>query len=288
MRRKAGIIKAELAAAAEDETHELTGIVVHEVSVVDRPANKRKFLLVKRDASTEEQKDAGMKLQGAKKDELLKAMKGLQETAAAITAAVEKATVADDAATPNELQKALEGIAALSAALVPQAPAPATVATTPAVAPTEPAVKAGRKLSTARSAKLQQATGMLVELLTEIAGTPATEATEEEAPEETAKAAVAKPKVAAAPAAPATDPALMATLTTLTEGLSSLTKAMKIQKERLDQMSTGAPGSNQPRGSDLSEGERMRAEKSRPVSWPLDMNDPITKENTPAEISFFD
>jgi hypothetical protein len=284
MRRKAGVIKAELA-AAEDETHELTGIVVHEVSVVDRPANRRKFLLVKRDASTDEQKDPGMKLQGAKKDALLKAMKGLQDTAAAITKEVEGATVADAAPIPTELQRALEGIAALTGALIPQAATPAAV---PGVTP-EPAVKAGRKLSTARSAKLQQATTMLVELLTEIAGAPATESTDEDEPTEGTAKAATKPasKSVAVPAAPATDPALMATLTTLTEGLASLTKAVKRQKDRLDEMSTSAPGSNQVR-SELTEEERVRAQKSKPVSWPLDMNDPITKENTPAEISFFD
>jgi hypothetical protein len=155
----------------EDGVHRLVRMTVHEVSVVDRAANKRTFLLVKRDTMTDATKKndpnapaaaaaatpaappvdpasppaaaaqpAPLKLTATVKSTLASALAGVIDKLVAAAKAIETAEVAEKADTPAELALAFsEAAKALSEAVSAIGPAAAQA---PAAAAAAPATKA--------------------------------------------------------------------------------------------------------------------------------------------------
>jgi len=272
MRRKVRVSKAD-EAVVEPQTHRLTDIEVHEVSVVDRPANQRKFLVVKHDTSkAPEGKVPAMKLTAKAKADLAAVVKGLQDATAGVAKSIEAAEVADAAETPKELTDALAAIVKLASVNAPPDPEDAVT-------------KAGRKLSQARQEKLRTGVTALVELLSEVSD-PVEEETPTEVTPSFAATAKGKTPPPPPPAAPVVDPAIVATLKEMSGTLATLTKAVGIQKERIDKMG-GSPAATSQQQSVATEKARVDAERDQEVSWPLDMNRPITRASTPVEKSFF-
>jgi hypothetical protein len=295
MRRKVGLQKSSAAAvlaADESQTHRLTDIEVKEVSVVDRPANRRKFLVVKREPEA-----ATMKISPEAKTELENKIKGILEAAEAVSKSLETAEAAAGAPTPAELTAALETMGKLLGvgATATQAESQPTEKAKPTPPPkkdedegdpdteeeddedededeakkktkdsAKDVAKAGRKMARGRKERLAAAVTALKDLLSEV--------DDSDAP--------AAPKVETAKAA-APDTAVVSALRELSEHVAVITKAMSRQKERLDQLAKSTGGSRQvvTEKSDVAE--------SSEVSWPLDMNKQPTRENTPLSKSFF-
>ncbi len=164
---------------------------------------------------------------------------------------------------PEEVARELAAVAELLGKLRAGRPGSATKAAVE---------KAGARMAKDRLARFQKAMVLLAEILKEITestGTP---------PAPTAGAAeagVEKREVAPAPASPG--------LTELVAGVSELTRVVKHQGEELAAI-------RKARG--LSNALPVEAGHRRPepqdVSWPLDMNRPISRDKVRKEMSFFD
>lgn len=280
MRVKARIAKAE---AAKKQTTQLTGIVTEEVSIVDRAANKRVFLVVKNagaagaGATTPQTDDAGgstkMKISSTEKARIAQVVKSIQDALAAVSNTLETAEEIDGAETPAELTKALVAIAKL-VGIEPTAEGDVE--------------KAGRKISAARLETMRQAHALLGEVISGAEPTtPPAEETEEPPPEAAVKAKKSAPLAVVPPPAPvvaAADPATVAAIRELTDTVQVLVKAVGIQKKRIDTIAANGGGSRQ---QPVEKGDEPD-DKEQEVAWPLDMNRPHTKANTPVEKSFFE
>lgn len=295
MRVRARIAKSDTAETAP-KTHRLTDIVVEEVSIVDRPANQRKFLVVKHAdgaADTEEPKTTSpaegerkvtpMKIAPQEKSKLAETLKSVVDAAAEISKQLEAAEAADGAALPEELSTAVAALAKLL-----PAGAGKEIVTPEAPAAEGDVAKAGRKISQGRLEALIQTRALLDQVISEVKpGETAAAADADESETTTEKSAPAA--APAAVAAPVTDASaevlkeLRDQLAALTETVEVLVKAGGIQKKRIDELAAASGGSRQVQ-TEKSEGENEPEE----VSWPMDMNNPIKKSTTPVEKSFFD
>lgn len=333
--------KAASSEDGADGVHRLRDIVVEEVSLVDRAANQRRFLVVKRSAEmadentatadtkpdtpnaiekakkkpaeaagagtvdeekakkkptadqadeatdaekarggakdgSEEDDDEGdpknkqrkqdqLVLAPAVKDALLRVLTDALERLMALANTIKEATEPDEEGDggemPGDMTAELEAIAEMLSGMNKRKRAKADVA------------KAGARMAKDRLDRFQKALSLLADILKELTGT------NDAPPAPTAGAAeggVTK-RDAAAP-----QPAVVPGLTDLVSGIGELTRVVKRQEEELTRM-------RQARGvSNAIPVEGGRRAEPQDVSWPLDMNRPISRDKVRKEVSFFD
>jgi hypothetical protein len=281
MRHRVRVLKATDAATPEaPKVTKLTDITVEEVSIVDRPATRRKFIMVKRAAGAPEpQPEPSMKISPEQKQLLSKKVDAARQAIEQMTAAINGAEESADAQVPAALTKAMTELGALLAGTPAQAPA----ATPPAasVTPDTDVNKAGRKISQVNQTKLEAALAALTELFANVAGEPATDAV----PDIAATAKSATPPAAAPAAVPSAElAAIEKAISELTATMSSVVKAVKTQRTLLDQVRNVTPES---RSVDIDKSADDAPAGDEPeFTWSLDMNRPLGKENVPLEKRF--
>jgi hypothetical protein len=254
--------------------HRLVDMVVEEVSLVDRAANKHRFLVVKRDApmkaKTDPKTDDGANPdaqppEGAKKPKKKPAKKAdTAEAIATATGILERLTSAVEMlgeATGDDADQILIELASeLSEAA-------ADIAAAAGVAEDEE-----EEGTAAKSASVAETVGKVRALLGEVSAMLG-KAKESEAE--------AEPPAAEHPA-PATDAHVSKQLENVASSLRSLTDAVKEQGQRLARVEkgTGLPNS------------RTHDERPPPreedVGWPLDLNRPLDRESVDKATSFHD
>lgn len=303
MKTRHRIQKAEEAAATVDDdatqaaTHRLTGITVKEVSVVDRAANKRKYLLVKEDDAKKAAPPPAapaatppppapptgptpetLRISPELKTQVMGALQDAQSKIGVITKVLEGSSETPGAPPPQELMDALQQLASMF--LSPDATPPVTPPAVPPPAATTktegaqgepvPAAKAGRKLSAARLAQLQTARDTLAALIDDVSEAAAEGGAEQPAGEDAP--AAEKSTKAAQPAAPAVDAQVIALRGEVQQMAASMAESMK-------KMSTVFEAQNQ-RIADLAKSHGVSAQadldttpaaKPAKVVWDLDM-----------------
>jgi hypothetical protein len=328
--------EASTKTASQDDdaegVHRLRDIVVDEVSLVDRAANQRRFLVVKRspdmaDESTasadgsgvekakkkpagaeavdeekarkkpadDEEKDASdtEKARGAAKDDdeeeedaegeptkkarkqelvlaapvkeaLLRVLTDALERLMALANAIKEAAEPEDGDSgemPKDVTSELEAIADLLYEADKRKRTKADVA------------KTGARMAKDRLDRFQKALSLLADILKELTET------KEPAPGPTAGAAETGVKKRDAEASLA---AAVPGLAELVSGIGELTRVVKRQEEELARI-------RQARGvSNAIPVESARRAEPQEVSWPLDMNRPISRDKVKKEVSFFD
>ena len=334
--------EASTKASKDDEAdgvHRLRDILVEEVSLVDRAANQRRFLVVKRSAEMADENtatadtkpDSPKAIEKAKKkpaqaatDEAADQEKAKKKPAADEGEAdTEKARSApaddaddesDDAEDPKKKQRKQDELVlapavkdALLRVLTDALERLMTLANTikEAAEPDEgdggempddvgaeleavadllwgakkskrakaDVAKAGARMAKDRLDRFQKALSLLADILRELTG-----ANQEPA---APTAGVAETGVTKRDAA-ASQPAAVPGLTDLVSGIGELTRVVKRQEEELTRM-------RQARGvSNAIPVEGGRRAEHQDVSWPLDMNRPISRDKVRKEVSFFD
>lgn len=295
---------------ADDDrrVHELVDIIAEEVSDVDRAANRRTYLVVKRSedmddddtlgpelvedddgnltmfekaedddegddddddedapaprrarASGTAAKKQAIELPAGVKPALLRALAEVLERLTAVVAAIKDAKETDERMErpmPDSVARELKGMQDQLAKLLDRYPARVS--------------KAGAKLANKRRAQLQSVIELLQKLLEEVSPADAG------APSSIAASPVAKSDAGAVAE-------LGGLFASLADGVRALTAKVKTQDAEIARLkkSTGLPASR--------EVESTRAPKPPdPVSWPMDMNAPLTREQVAKDISFFD
>ncbi|MGE0322265.1 MAG: hypothetical protein AB7S68_08175 [Polyangiaceae bacterium] len=250
--------------------HRLIDMVVEEVSLVDRAANKHRFLVVKRDAQpaedamddeeddkdTEETDPKGKPAKPKKADgdpTLTSALTALEN----LTNLVERLGANDTE--PTELAPLVEELESATqrlAAAAPQSPAGAPQAPGTPATPTSTEGASGASSLAEDVAATKRMLGELGALL---------------------KQAVPQ----AAPAAPQAE--LHTHLTKLAESIQVLTETVKDQQQRLGRVEKqfGLPNSAAP-------GESVSKADGDSSSWPLDLNKPFSRESVDKAVSFHD
>lgn len=281
----------------EDQIHELMDLITQEVSIVDRGANKRKFLLVKQkggirmpgeqevtqdakgnlvtNPSTGEPPD-GVKKEGTavsatlKQDAMTKLAEVLDRTMAIVKALRDLPDDADEtsnAGFPPQLIQEISLVHDLVKAVADQHLAKADPPTTPAA--TEPAkTPAPGDVEKARTetqmfARMDKFLSSFSEMMKELREAR----TKADAPDP-------PPKVEKRDAPPS-DPILQA-MEKLSVGMQQIAEVTKANTDRLSALPTSnIPASNSV-GVEKSQGSEPDGDDA--VSWPLDMNNPVTRE----------
>ena len=261
-----------------EQVNRLLDMVVEEVSLVDRAANRRRFLVVKRSTDMEDTESQGPDDGGEDQTETPPADADATETP---QAAVDEATV----------HAAVEALEALTAAVE---------------------LLDGAEGADAE-AQLAEAGRMVAEVAAKLGGKPeSAEKPATEAPPAATPApsfaplldglreaigrltATLEPKPAATPAKPESEPtptpapaaqpesALATQLAALATGIEAIQTTLRDQQQRLARVekSFGMPGSI-PTG----EGTRRR-EADADVGWPLDLNSAFDRESVDKAVSF--
>lgn len=278
---------AKQTADEEQAVHRLRDIVVEEVSLVDRAANKRRFLVVKRsdamakpeildeEDETETEEDVAQKADAAdevaaeadapatpEKAKAPKKKKQAKDAMPTVTEALKRLMVV-----AKGLQKApemdvsveLEGVAVLLGKKESDK------------APVTPVAKVGARMAKTRLERFHKAVELLSAILEEL--TDADDVDGEEAMP-TAGAAEAKPTPDAATPSPM--------VAELVSEMQKLARVVKRQEEELS-------GLRQARGvSNAIQVDSARRAEPPDVSWPFDMNRPISRDKVRKEVSFFD
>ncbi|MFZ5787441.1 MAG: hypothetical protein ACOY3Y_13440 [Acidobacteriota bacterium] len=281
---------------ADDGVNRLLDIVVEEVSLVDRAANKHRFLIVKRSddmdentngaaaATADETEDvqdlaaevaveetdgagstAGEPEGGSALAVALEALEGLTEAVELLGAATEDKARPRLAELAGELHNVSERLAGMAGA----PPADTTEAD---------AGGDGEKGTDADP--LAEAIATVRATLGRVSALVATGTAKPE-PSEDAAGRSAGEEVAAGEGSAATAPAQLGELT---EALRTLTDTVREQQQRLARLEKrfGLPNS-------APSGERRRpAEGDEDVSWPLDLNRGLDRENVDKAVSFHD
>jgi hypothetical protein len=272
--------------------HRLRDIVVEEVSLVDHAANKRRFLVVKRsdamsDANMENEED-----DGAESEET-----GAKPKKAEREAQVKTSEAADDETPdsasekpkpPKKKKQAKGTLDAVTEALkrlmtvakgLQKDPDLDVASELGEVAsllrksdvPKEPVTKVGARMARARLERFHKALELLSAILEELTDTG--EELEEVVP--TAGAAEAKPDPSMAQ-----EPSPV--VTELVSEMQKLARVVKRQEEELSSL-------RQTRGvSNAMQVDSARRVEPQEVSWPFDMNRPISRDKVRKEVSFFD
>ena len=262
---------------ADDGVHRLVDMVVEEVSLVDRAANKHRFLIVKRDDAMDDDNttdttttdpspsaaptaklDDGTALGAALT--ALESLTGLVELLGSLGADQADARLAELA---EELRSVAEQLLARSAGDDEdiEARAKRDAETKPA----EPSTFAGHvtaaKQAPARPAALP-------------AQVPAAETETPAQPE---------PAVAAKDSSATATPSVTDSLAKLADSFRALSETVKEQQQRLGRVEKqfGLPNSAAP-------AERMSKATVEDVGWPLDLNKPKDRESVDKAISFHD
>ncbi len=259
---------------ADDGVHRLVDMVVEEVSLVDRAANKHRFLIVKRDDAMDDDSttdttttdpsptaaptaklDDGTALGAALT--ALESLTGLVELLGSLGAdqadarlaelAQELRTVAEDLLARTATEDDAEDVAARAkTGGEPEKPAdPSTFATNVTAA--------------------KQALARLAELASKV---PAAKTDK-----------LAEPT----PAAPSITPGVTESLAKLADSFRALSETVKEQQQRLGRVEkqVGLPNSAAP-------AERVSKATVEDVGWPLDLNKPKDRESVDKAISFHD
>lgn len=332
------------AASKDDEAdgvHRLRDILVEEVSLVDRAANKRRFLVVKRSGDMADESNADTDVEKAKKkpaaaasetedeqkrkkpangddeaDDAEKARKPPsddedddEETEKAKKPPEEEEETDDAEKTPKRKQalaipppvkeamlrmltEALERLMALANRIkeatasegddaeagVPEDIGAELAAIAELLGSTDKrraakagVAKAGARMSKDRLDRFQKAIALLADILKELTDSKDVPAGPSAG---AAEAGIKKRDTAAAPAVPG--------LAELVTGIGDLTRVVKRQEEELTRI-------RQARGvSNAIPVEGGRRTEPQDVSWPLDMNRPISRDKVRKEVSFFD
>jgi hypothetical protein len=250
--------------------HRLSDMLVEEVSVVDRAANKRRFLVVKRDGSTN------------MVTELHENADGTFQTSAQAAPAQPDSVQKSDAEAPQP--DAPAAVAAPTEPVPVAAPAEPAPAPAPEPAPAEavaaPAAveKVGAKMAKDRYTRLKQAIDMLVSVLNELEPMP-------------------DPGMKAAASAPSSTPADKACQTKKTEeGQTAVLAAIEKLANQVGTVASIAKSAaaevasiKQARGpSHVQKAEGSDPTPTNGVSWPRDMTRPINRETVSKERGFWD
>ena len=250
--------------APGDGVHRLIDMVVEEVSLVDRAANKHRFLVVKRDApmntpkkpETDEEQEPpkGKKKPGTRKAQASDVVSTASAVLERLTEAVEALGDASDEEATEVCAQLCEELAEAAGALAELAgvEAPEGEATK--------GVSVGETVAKVRDL-LAQVTSML---------------TKEEAPPE--PTASAPPAAAPAPEARVTEQ-----LEAVATSLRTLTDAVREQGQRLGRLEKGVALPNSRSAPEVTE---KRAEPE--VGWPLDLNRPLDRDSVDKALSFHD
>lgn len=315
MKTRQRILKADApadAAATDDSaaTHRLTGISVKEVSIVDRAANKRKYLLVKEeeqktDAAAKGDEDASKAVPGSPaqppaapappgppttpqpptlrispelKAKIAGVLKTVQERVGVISKVLEGSSETPGAAAPPELMTALNELAQMiTQAGAPAAPAPgqpAPPAAPPAAAKTEgDSAEGTEKAGRKISAdRLQQLNNIQASIAALISDVSATEPA---GTTETAAASSGGTEPAAAGTEKSTTPspeivALQSAVTSIADNMANMMKVFEQQNARIAELSKSRGESRQ-----LDLDRQPTTKQQEKVVWDLDMARPI-------------
>jgi len=318
------------------QIYELTDMDVEEVSLVDRAANKRQFLVIKRSdqMATEVQPDgkggftsragAGKKTATQTQKAAMEVPPGFKEMVSPLlTKAVEMLTqLSDDLAgakpaevgedgsvpgVPADFASGLQSIMGMldkACNMYPAAPAEAPEGEEPPAEggeATEPdemqmrlaldnvgkvfggkvakaaVLKIGAKMSKDRFTRLQQAAQVLSNLIAELG--PATTAPAATTPAgKTAKNDGAQP---------ASDPALKALEGQLTQLVEQVGKLAGVVKSTATDLAAIKKSRGAPSAAPVETGGEQRSH-DQDFSWPMDMNNPVTRDTVGKSESFFD
>jgi len=266
-------------AAAGDGVHRLIDMVVEEVSLVDRAANKHRFLIVKRDdamddntltevttATVEETPAEGEDETGEIDDDsplgaAVAALESLTDVVELLSALGGDATDPRLATLADQLGTAADQLLARIGVSTEEDEPQAVEARASDAAAGAPATKLQTNLAAAKAA--------VQRLAARRAKTPAPK--------------TAAPKTDKA-ADPATEVAATAkSLASLSESFRSLSETVKQQQQRLGRIEKqfGLPNSAAP-------AEQVSKAAPEEVGWPLDLNKPMDRENVDKTISFHD
>ncbi len=273
----APITKAAAGASA-DGVHRLVDMVVEEVSLVDRAANKHRFLIVKRDDAMDDNKQASAETEqttdkgapGASQTEVSMAVAGDSSLGAAL-AALESLTAMVELLGSLGADSSDQRLAALAEQL--RSTAEQILERTgygTADAEVESRAKHGNEPKTdsggpfasqVDAAKL--ALSRLAQLATQL---PPTKTDKREEP-------VAAPDT----------PALTESFAKLADSFRALSETVKEQQQRLGRVEKqfGLPNS-------ATSGEHAPAARDEDVGWPLDLNKPKDRESVDKAVSFHD
>jgi uncharacterized coiled-coil protein SlyX len=249
-------------AESDSSVHRLVDMVVEEVSLVDRAANKRRFLIVKRDEDMSDEELEKAPEADTPPDEGSSDGGPLTAAAAALeslTALVESlATVGVDGADTRLTDLANELRMIASSLSGDSEPPPESDSEEPSDAEKQAKsfdqMVAATKSAIARFAELARAA-------------------------RPQKAAAAEPPQAPSPAAQPS--ALEATVEKLAQSVAALAHTVDEQSQRLGRVEKqfGTPASAPPE-------ERPARAKPTAVGWPLDLNKPMDRESVDKSVSF--
>lgn len=262
---------------ADDGVHRLVDMVVEEVSLVDRAANKHRFLIVKRDDAMDDDKNKNPNTDNTPSPSAASTTKLDDDTAlgAALTA-LESLTGlvellgslgADQAdARLAELAQELRSVAEqlLARTIGDDEDVEARAKTESDGKPAEPPTFA----SNVTAAK--QALARLAELAAKVPAAK-TDKPAEPAPTPTPAATTT------------TSPSVTESLAKLADSFRALSETVKEQQQRLGRVEKqfGLPNSAAP-------AERVSKATVEDVGWPLDLNKPKDRENVDKAVSFHD
>ena len=259
---------------ADDGVHRLVDMVVEEVSLVDRAANKHRFLIVKRDDAMDDNNtndthtnepspsaaptaklDDGTALGAALS--ALESLTGLVELLGSLGADQADARLAELA---QELRTVAEELLARTATEDDAEDVAARAKTG-----SEPEKPAEPPTFASNVTAAKRALARLAELASKV---PA--AKTDKLPEPT-------------PAAPAITPGVTESLAKLADSFRALSETVKEQQQRLGRVEKqfGLPNSAAP-------AERVSKATVEDVGWPLDLNKPKDRESVDKAISFHD
>jgi len=257
----------------------LVDIVVEEVSLVDQAANKRQFLVIKRARSGMSKTNVTNESDEANEASTLEAIERVGKSVAELADEIdEPSDVARLVAIAEQLGELVRSIFEADEEEAEEEdeeeqangddPAAPPAAATPATAPPDGA--APTPAGGPNAAAFAKIEAMLAALRTKAAISAAPDRAPSPAP-----APVEPP--APAPTPPATDP-----LAKVLDAIQSLSTDIKAQARRLGRLEKGVglPSSQQTT-------ERPRREPDE-VSWPLDLNAPVSRDSVDKRVSFHD
>jgi uncharacterized phage infection (PIP) family protein YhgE len=273
--------------AGGDGVHRLVDMVVEEVSLVDRAANKHRFLVVKRDRPMKDKTDQATDTTGddaapeakpKKKPKAPRTEAAKADTADALataTAILERLTSAIEMLGEASGDDATELLTELSSEL---AEAASEIAEAAGVADDEEEDDEQTDKRASVADTVTKVRALLSEVTASLARPPTTGSAPPAVP-------APPPHPVAAPviATPATDTQVTQQMKAIHTTLESLAVAVKDQSQRLGRIEKATPLPNS-RAHD----ERPRARADAEVSWPLDLNRPLDRESVAKGESFHD
>ncbi|MCU0693345.1 MAG: hypothetical protein MUF54_18300 [Polyangiaceae bacterium] len=258
--------------------HRLIDMVVEEVSLVDRAANKHRFLVVKRDESmADKTKKSSAKppaAPGAPDSE------GAQQVSKAIGDAIGIATTALEA-----LTNAIEQLGQIVGD-ADTTPIVAELAEELSSVAGQLAAAAGVEPSTAEaSGDVSTAVENVRSMLAQVAELLASSATKSDAVPALAPQPATPTDQDSTPAQPAGEPDEVSKhLASVATSLRTLTDAMKDTSQRIGRLEKGVGLPNSRQAPERPTGRPATDE----VSWPLDLNRPMDRESVDKTTSFHD